>query len=626
MDLQIIAAFLESLFIFVILAALCHQRERIGIAPVLMAFGTIMFFGVIINAAEVAAPLPWGGTFDVAEVAIYLPLLMAFLMVYITMGVLKAQRLLLGIMCSFLLYIYFSMLLKIQCSKIPDEALRNVVQVLLEQGNASVNLSAVSNLISFFTVPLIYSSLPAKIGRTWRIMLALTTSLALGMIPETILYWINNAMHNLPWQGMMLTLIAAPCGGLILSLYLSMLEKELPDDSGKLDFVFAFFGSYGRVKELETDLSNWEDRYQSILRHTAEMVIMCDADGVIQEVNIAARRIFNVNNSAAVIGKDLFGMLDEVNPPQDLHSAAEGVVSFNCVINAGKQKKIISASLSPIHLRDQLLLVMVGRDITGEVMLAKEKEELSEQLMHSQRMESLGMLAGGIAHDFNNCIHAIMGHADVAAMLYTNDPEKISSHLQKISTIAEKAGKLTSQLLGFARKGKYNVVDIDLAELLEECTGLLDPFRVRGVEIKGDYPSYPAIIRGDQLQMQQVVLNLLINAVDATAGNQGSRIINLSAGKAANAPLKFTPPADRPDEEEGKYLFFSVQDNGSGMDEVTRKKIFEPFFTTKPVGAGTGMGLAMVYGTVTHHRGWIQLESTPGKGTLFCFFFPAAEK
>jgi PAS domain S-box-containing protein len=551
---------------------------------------------------------------------------MAFLMVYITMGVLKAQRLLLGIMCSFLLYIYFAMLLKIQCSKIPDDALRDVVHLLLEHGTASVNLSAVSNLISFFTIPLIYSSVPAKIGRTWRIMLALTGSLALGMIPETALCWINNSIHDLPWQGMVMTLISAPGGGLLLSLYLTMLEKELPDDSGKLDFLFAFFGSYGRVKELENDLSNWEDRYQSILRNTAEMVIMCDAGGVIQEVNIAAQRIFGVKSNAAMIGKELFGMLEEVDPPRDLHTAADGVISFNCTVNSGGEHKIISATLSPIHLREQLLLVMVGRDITGEVMLAKEKEELTEQLMHSQRMESLGMLAGGIAHDFNNCIHAIMGHADVAAMLYTNDPEKISSHLQKISTIAEKAGKLTSQLLGFARKGKYNVVDIDLAELLEECTGLLDPFRMRGVEIKSNYPSHPAVIRGDQLQMQQVVLNLLINAADATSANEGAKIITLSAGKAVNAPLPFTPPADRPDEAESEYLFFAVQDNGSGMDEVTRKKIFEPFFTTKPVGSGTGMGLAMVYGTVTHHRGWIQLESTPGKGTLFCFFFPAAKK
>ena len=626
MDLQIAATFLELLFIFAILAALCHQRERIGIAPVIMAFGTVMFFGVIMSAAEVSAPMPWGGVFNVAQLAVYLPLLTAFLMVYITLGVLKAQRLLLGIMCSFLLYIYFGMLLKIQCARIPHDGLREVATLLLEDGTASVNLAAVSNLISFFTVPLIYSAF-MRIGRTWRIVLALEGALIAGMLPEISLVWINGNWHDWQWQGSLLVLAVAPLCGLVLSLYLMMLEKELPDQSPKmLDFIFAFFGSYGRVKELETDLSDWEDRYQLVLRHTAEVVIMCDSGGTIQEVNIAAQRVFGVKNEASLIGKDLFSMLEELTPPVDLHTAESNVLSFNCIIFSGGEKKIISASLSPIRLREQLLLVMVGRDITGEVTLAKEKEELTVQLMHSQRMESLGVLAGGIAHDFNNCIHAIMGHADVAAMLYVNDPDKVSNHLNKISTIAEKAGKLTSQLLGFARKGKYNVVDIDLNALLTECTGLLDPFRVRGVEIKENYPSYPVVIKGDQLQMQQVVLNLLINAADATVENKGERIITLSAGKAVNAPLKFTPPADKPSADAGDYLFFAVKDNGSGMDEATREKIFEPFFTTKPVGSGTGMGLAMVYGTVTHHRGWIQLDSEPGKGTLFCFFFPEAGK
>ena len=115
MLLQIVTAVLELLFIFVILAALCHQRERIGVAPVTMAFCTVMLFGTLMNAAEFFIPLPWGWELNVAQVVIFLPLLAAFLMVYITLGVLKAQRLLLGAVCSFLLYLYFIMLIKVQC-------------------------------------------------------------------------------------------------------------------------------------------------------------------------------------------------------------------------------------------------------------------------------------------------------------------------------------------------------------------------------------------------------------------------------------------------------------------------------------------------------------------------------
>lgn len=628
MSLQISTALFELLFIFTVLAALCHQRERIGVAPFTMAFGAMMFFGTLMSAAEVYAKVPWGWSFNVAQVSVFLPLLAAFLMTFITLGVLKAQRLLLGAMGAFLLYIYFSMLIKIQCSQLPPGPLRDVVYLLLSDGTASVNLSAVSNLISYITVPVIYSVLPLRVGRTFRIITAIEAALVFGMIPETVLCWINGNWRDFNWQSMVIVAAVAPVVGFALSFYVSMLEKELPDTKTRaLDFIFAFFGSYSRVKELENDLSNWANRYHLILRHTAEMVVMTDGNGLIQEMNIAAGKIFGSRSASSLIGKNLFDMLENVSGNEELCRAVEHPVSFSCSITAADGgEKILAGSLSPVRMGKKLLLVLVARDITGEVTLAREKEELAEQLMHSQRMESLGMLAGGIAHDFNNCIHAIMGHADVVQMLYANDPEKISSHLNKISSIAEKAGKLTSQLLGFARKGKYNVVDIDLASLLEESTGLLDPFRTRGVDINCSFPAENLVIRGDQLQLQQVVLNLLINALDATAGNSGEMRIDISAGKAAESPLKFTPPVDFADASEEDYLYFSIRDNGSGIDDETAKKIFEPFFTTKPIGSGTGMGLAMVYGTITHHRGWIQLKSAPGTGTLFCFFLPRADK
>ena len=622
---QILTAFLEMTFIVAVLTALCHQRKRIGVAPAIMAFGAILFFGNLMSAADVVFYVGrW--SFDFARVLVYLPLLASFLLVYISLGVLKAQRLLLGTMCAFLLYLYFGMLIKIQCSILPADGFRELVYIMISEGAASVNLDAVSNLISMLSVPVLFSAFPQIFGRPLRIFLALFCSLLLGALPEAVLFWINGALNLYPKESLIIALATTPVLALMMSAYLAMQQKETPTDSvGAFDFIFAFFGSYGRVKELENDLSSWENRYHLVLRHSADMIVMTDEKGIIQEGNIAASSILGSRSPARLIGSNLFDMLKNVDPADiELTAAVTSPLYFDCVIDRSGQEKIISASLSPIRLKDRLLLVMVGRDITEETKLAQEKEELAGQLMHSQRMESLGMLAGGIAHDFNNSIHAIMGHADVAVMLYANDPEKVTSHLNKISSIAEKAGKLTSQLLGFARKGKYNVVDIDLPQLMEDCTGLLDPFRTRGVELTCSYPSIPLIIRGDHVQMQQVILNMLINALDASAGKNDGRWIKLTAGKAADAPLKFSPTPDYPDADVADYLFFSVEDNGTGMDEEIRKKIFEPFFTTKPVGSGTGMGLAMVYGTVTHHRGWIQLHSEVGKGTLFCFFLPAA--
>ena len=624
MNLQIVTAFLELLFVFVVLAALCNQRGRVGAAPLAMAFAAAAFFGILLSAAEVYIPLAGNWEVSLSHVVINLPLLTAFLMVYITMGALNAQRLLLGIMTAFLLFIYFIMMIRLQCSWITDGALRDVAMILLQNGAAAVNLNAVANLITYLTVPVFFSGLPRRMGRTLRIVAALALALCAGALPEAALLLINRGIAFFPWRDLVTLLALTPVMGFILSFYLALLEREVSDSGGALDFIFAFFGSYGRVKELEDDLNSWADRYHLVLRHTAEVVVMCDETGVIRDANIAACKAFAVRDAEGLAGRNLFKMIrSEGGEEIDWRAAVRAPLHFNGLIGAPGAEKTLSASLSPIHLKKQLLLVLVGRDITEEIRLEKEKQELSEQLMHSQRMESLGVLAGGVAHDFNNCIHAIMGHADVAEMLCGGDPEKVEGHLKKIISIAEKAGRLTSQLLGFARKGKYHVVDIDLGELLEECTGLLDPYRKQGVEFRCAWENGPLVIRGDLVQMQQVVLNLLINALDATAENDGERIITLQAGPASEAPLRFAPPAEHAGAGEDDYFFFSVGDNGIGMDEETKKKIFEPFFTTKPVGAGTGMGLAMVYGTVHHHRGWIQLSSTPGKGTVFSLFFPA---
>ena len=121
-------------------------------------------------------------------------------------------------------------------------------------------------------------------------------------------------------------------------------------------------------------------------------------------------------------------------------------------------------------------------------------------------------------------------------------------------------------------------------------------------------------------------MNLLINATDAVSSCSGEKILTVYAGPALSAPLKFSPPPEYTGAEAADFVSFAVSDNGCGIDGETQRKIFEPFFTTKPTGQGTGMGLAMVYGTVTHHKGWIQLESSPGKGTTFCVFFPSAGK
>ena len=396
-------------------------------------------------------------------------------------------------------------------------------------------------------------------------------------------------------------------------------------EKSPLDILFAFFGSYGRSKELEAHLREWENRYQLVLENAGELILMTDEEGRIVDANLSAVKLLGAESAASLEKRPLFPRLRVISPPEfQLDRVPAAPVRFRCILDEQSSRAVtLACTLSPIRLRGQTLLVLIGSDITEETRLAAEKERLSEQLTHSQRIESLGLLAGGIAHDFNNYIHAILGHVDVITLLYPPENPEVTAHLEKISGIAEQAGHLTSQLLGFARKGKYRVTDVDIRKTIESSLALLGPNK-RQVEISfRTIPGMPAV-RADSLQLQQVLLNLMLNAIDAMEQNEGEQRLTLFAGPATEAPLPFSPPADHPGARPEDYIFIQVADNGCGMDRATIEKAFEPFFTTKPVGRGTGMGLAMVYGTVSHHQGWIQLESTPGAGSNFCIFLPCS--
>ena len=615
--LQLFGAFLEQLFIAVLMTALLNQRSRIGSAAMMMCFCAALLFGALTTGADIQIKLPWGGGFDAGRILVSLPLLCVFLMVYIIEGTLFAQRLLMGVCCSYLFYMYFGVVIKIQCGFLPESNFRALLYTLLDDGKAAIYHNAVADMLAFFTVPIFYGAINTGKRFFLRIFASLCGAQLVSIIPGLLLLQINRDIARVPWGTVYAAVISTGYLSVLMYFYMRKLFVERPArKAGAFDFFFAFFGSYSRIRSLEEDLKIWESRYKLILRHSAEIIVVCDDQGKVVETNIACEKIFK----RPINGEKFFDMLSDISPEDTVLGK---ITDKPCYFDCRCGERILSASLSPINLPNNRWQVFVARDVTSEKLLALEKEELSRQLIHSQRMESLGVLAGGIAHDFNNCIHAIMGHADLAQMMYLNDREKISGTLHKISSIAEKAGKLTSQLLGFARKGKYNVVTIDLKDLLKNCTELLDPFRVAGAEIKMDFPEEKLLCPGDSNHLQQVVLNLLINALDAVAGNAPEdKKICLSAGNADKSPLGFLPPPDFAGESAENYIYFAIADNGCGMDEETRRKIFEPFFTTKPIGSGTGMGLAMVYGTVNHHKGWIQLDSGSGEGTIFAIYLP----
>lgn len=269
----------------------------------------------------------------------------------------------------------------------------------------------------------------------------------------------------------------------------------------------------------------------------------------------------------------------------------------------------VSCSYSPVSREGKVTAaVLVVHDIS-------EQKRNEERLRQTQKLESIGLLAGGIAHDFNNLLTGILGNASLLASVV---PQDLGANVDSIINASERAAELTRQLLAYAGKGRFVVEPVDLSEMVRHLTPLIRTSIGRTIELKLELdPRLPAI-EADRSQIQQVVMNLAINAGEAV-GEKAGRIAvrtgwrHLDAAEAGGASV--IP---------GEYVWLQVADTGCGIGESDRAKIFEPFFTTK--FTGRGLGLAAVHGIVRMCKGAIQVESTPGKGSVFTVLFPAVPR
>lgn len=253
-------------------------------------------------------------------------------------------------------------------------------------------------------------------------------------------------------------------------------------------------------------------------------------------------------------------------------------------------------------------VVGVYRDITAQ-------KRLEEELLQAQKMESIGTLAGGIAHDFNNILGTIMGYLGLLKEELPNRPD-LQHYFEVLERSALRASDLTRQLLGFARKGKFEVRPLDLARLCSEVVELFRSTLDPRVQLTTHFPADLPLVEGDASQLHQAVLNLCMNARDAMPEG-GTLEITLQPVIAPD-PTSGEPPVLRP------YVCLTVKDTGVGMDDYVKARMFEPFFTTKGPGKGTGLGLAMVYGIVRNHGGYLEVDSEVGRGTSVRMYLPVA--
>ncbi len=359
-------------------------------------------------------------------------------------------------------------------------------------------------------------------------------------------------------------------------------------------------------------------RLATAIEQAAEAVVITDSEGVIQYVNPAFEQITGYSGSE-VTGQTTnilkSGLHDDSFYQKLWETIESGEVWCGRLANKKKDGSIYyeDATISPVKdLKGKINnYVAVKRDVTETI-------ELARQLLHSQKMEAIGTLAGGIAHDFNNLLQVVMGYCEILMKSKGSDHADFAD-LQKIYLAGKKGADLVKKLLAFSRNEQAKLVETDLNAEITQLSGLLLRTIAKSIRIDLDLSGELSLVDADPNQLAQVIMNLILNARDAMPDGGTLSI------ETRNVLLDEEYCSKHLDVKPGNYVRLIFSDAGEGMDKSTLDHIFEPFFSTKEVGKGTGLGLATVYGILKNHGGHLTCESSPGKGSTFRIYFPAAE-
>lgn len=357
------------------------------------------------------------------------------------------------------------------------------------------------------------------------------------------------------------------------------------------------------------------------VENTAEVVMISDAEACIEYVNPAFERMTGYT-AAEVVGQFesvlRSGCHEAAFFRQICDTVKAGGIWTGEVIIKDKQGRLLTTerSVSPVIADDGSVSnhITVMRDVTRE-------KEMQEKMEHTQRLESLGVLAGGIAHDFNNILTAIMGNAAMAERsLDSGSPVK--EKLARIEQASQRASDLCRQMLAYSGKGQFVIKPVDLSEVVKDMTRLMEVSIHKHVEIQYHLAEQLPAVEADVAQLQQVILNLITNANEAIGDRSGVILFSSGVIDADAAYLAATIAPE--DVKPGRYVFLEVSDSGCGMDAKTVQRMFDPFFTTK--FTGRGLGMSAVLGIIRGHHGALRVASQPGRGTTFRILLPASDQ
>lgn len=350
-------------------------------------------------------------------------------------------------------------------------------------------------------------------------------------------------------------------------------------------------------KKISSALEHHRSHLQAVIQSSSDSIVALDGSERVLWFNPAAEACFGCS-SAEACGRPWSHFFD-----------AQGKFG----LRTGGGSFAVEVSQSTVELADGPIKTIFLRDLSERLRGEEKRKELEQQLRHSQKMESLGLLAGGVAHDFNNLLTVVIGGA---SLIHPGSPED-EVNLHDIRHAAQRAADLTQQLLTFSRKQIIQLRVLDVNAVVGNITGMLKRLVGEQITLHTDFQPNLASIRADAGMLEQVLINLVVNSRDALA-NGGRLDISTSELSLEDTGTGQIIPA-----LPGRYVCLEVRDNGPGIDPKDLPHIFDPFFTTKDVGKGTGLGLATVHGIMEQHEGGLQVLSQPGQGTCVRAFFPA---
>jgi PAS domain S-box-containing protein len=361
-------------------------------------------------------------------------------------------------------------------------------------------------------------------------------------------------------------------------------------------------------------LAEGRQKYQLLVENQTDLVVKVDTHGRFLYVSPSYCEVFD-KQEHELLGQEFLPLVHQ-DDRESTRQAMEDL--YRPPYQAYMEQRALTRrgwrwlAWSDSAVRDEngevVAIIGVGRDVT-------RRKELEEQLRQSQKMQAIGQLAGGIAHDFNNLLQAIRGHIEL--LMEDLQPEgRIREDLEAVQRSARRASDLTGQLLAFSRQQVLSPAVLDLNLVVSETRPLLQRLLGEGIELICATAAAPVLIRADQGQLEQVIMNLCVNARDAMGANGTIEI------RTGVVELDSSRRQQHTELDPGPHAWLSVRDDGRGIAPDVLPRIFEPFFTTKGVGEGTGLGLAMIYGIVHQHGGIIEVESEVGRGSTFTVLLP----